>query len=470
MIVARQAIPVLVNREAQYFKSTNMVVEVCKRNGIGELIEKQRMDYTPEQFQVLRKINDFVLWFEKNECGNFRTREETVALLETLTEAIQNGEKLQFIALFCPSYKKEKGAVGFNTEIGNTTKRGIANLSRIKNKANEFGFECEAFAIFSDLALENSHKLTKTDYNDLELNFKDFCRIGENIDSSISFVKLSEIGESMEKIGYNGFKNAKSPLSEKEILHINKRSEQFYKEKLGWKKSDILKRTKELSCSCSAMGRIFSMEFENPIMVMTENIYERGIFYSAELNRKMPTFYPKKYTNAKIAIIGGPLSGKSTLARKLAESLGISYISTGELIREHTEKNDIHIDHFDGKPTFNDDTLIKLITKAIKESGSKGFVLEGFPKYENEFELFKKEWAEIDYLIVLGDNHELSLERSQYRKRSDDEKEIVRHRLEEYAKLKPRIVEFMKPIAKKTIYVNPDYDIEKINSEILEDA
>lgn len=290
-------------KSSNRIKLVNLIVEVLKRNKIGTTEQKQRIDYTSDELETLKKIASFALFIESNECPNFRTADETEKLIESLLVSIKKNKPLLLFALFCPSYKKSKEVVGFNREIGETTKKGINNLEVLSKKATSLGINNEVYAIYSDLVLENFEKLNKSDFQDLEENFLSFTEYGRTINPLINFVKISQIGKCSELIGLNGTKIPQTKLSNKKLQTIANRSKPFYKEILGWKDSDILERTKVLANSCSIMGQEIRKINPQAIMIMTENIYERGIFYYSEnLENPLPIFYPHK-TETKIDLI-----------------------------------------------------------------------------------------------------------------------------------------------------------------------
>jgi hypothetical protein len=294
MIIQKQKISKFLNQEDK-FKLINLVVEICKRNNVGLPKEKQRIKYSLDQIKIIKKISKFLVWFEKNECKNFRTKKETIKLIEILIDSLKKNITILFYALFCPSYKKGKQIHGFETKIGETSKRGIINLYKIFKKAKSLGFNCKAKAIFSDLALENFNKLNEDDFLDLETNYKKlikYCK--ETKLNDIQFFKLSDIGNAKKKITRKGIISGKNFISKKQIYRIFKRSLPFYEKILGWNKKNIIKRTEELSKSCLVMKK--EIEKENPlsIMVMIENNYERGIFYNPPNIKSTPIFYPKK--------------------------------------------------------------------------------------------------------------------------------------------------------------------------------
>jgi len=143
-------------------KMINLTIEILKRNGVGKILDKQRIDYTKKDIDLLKIIVNFIFWIKENECPNFRTREETERLIfEIYLSKILN-KKIIFFALFCPSYKKGVDLCGFNREIGETTKRGIENLDRLSLKADSLGIKNRCLAVYSDLVLENCDKMTSS--------------------------------------------------------------------------------------------------------------------------------------------------------------------------------------------------------------------------------------------------------------------------------------------------------------------
>ena len=276
-------------------KIVHLAIRILKQSNVGKKVENQKMEYSEEEFTLLRKITSFLVWLDERECKHFRTIKETTEMIESLLTSLKENKEILFFALFCPSYKKGKTAKGFNEEIGNTTLRGIENLSAIYSQAKLLQIPCKAMAIYGDLVLENSNKLNKKDFDDLQTNFANFRKFGENVNSEIEFTKLSDLEICKKRIGLDGITEGEIPLTIREIKRIEKRSYPFYKEILGWDEDKIKKRTGDLARSCSFIAK--EIRKLNPllIMVMTENIYERAKFYQGgEENKTLPIFYPQK--------------------------------------------------------------------------------------------------------------------------------------------------------------------------------
>jgi adenylate kinase len=87
--------------------------------------------------------------------------------------------------------------------------------------------------------------------------------------------------------------------------------------------------------------------------------------------------------DAKIVLLGAPGSGKGTQAKRLCQELGLTLISTGDLLREAVRNNTplgVKAKGFmDAGKLVPDELVIGLIREKLK--GLKGgFLLDGFPR------------------------------------------------------------------------------------------
>ncbi len=85
----------------------------------------------------------------------------------------------------------------------------------------------------------------------------------------------------------------------------------------------------------------------------------------------------------RIVLLGPPASGKGTQGRRLAMSLGLGYLSTGALLREHVEngtplgkKAEPILDRGEYLP---DDLMCPILADWLAQQ-SDGWVLDGFPR------------------------------------------------------------------------------------------
>ena len=94
--------------------------------------------------------------------------------------------------------------------------------------------------------------------------------------------------------------------------------------------------------------------------------------------------------NLVIFVLGGPGSGKGTQCAKLKEKHHFVHISTGELLREEQEKNGPEAEYIkatlaEGK-LVKSDILVKLVQNKINQHKNTKFLLDGFPRSQENIE------------------------------------------------------------------------------------
>lgn len=105
----------------------------------------------------------------------------------------------------------------------------------------------------------------------------------------------------------------------------------------------------------------------------------------------------------RIVLLGPPASGKGTQGRRLAESLGLGYLSTGALLREQVEN---------GTPLgkqaepilargeyLPDDLMNPILADWLERKNGNGWVLDGFPRSLPQA-LFLEGWLGNHQMIV----------------------------------------------------------------------
>lgn len=85
-----------------------------------------------------------------------------------------------------------------------------------------------------------------------------------------------------------------------------------------------------------------------------------------------------------LILLGPPGAGKGTQAARLVEDFGLPYIGTGDLLREHKEKQtelgQRAQEFMDAGDLVPDELVISMIIDKIEEEGADGFLLDGFPR------------------------------------------------------------------------------------------
>jgi adenylate kinase len=156
-----------------------------------------------------------------------------------------------------------------------------------------------------------------------------------------------------------------------------------------------------------------------------------------------------------IIMFGPPGAGKGTQSEKLLQEYNLTYISTGELLRKEikqgTEIGRKVKDQIEGGGLADDETIVKLINKAIKDhEGSEGFLFDGFPRtYVQAYildGLFTRLQHKITRIFILELSDEEAkkrlLQRAKEQDRKDDNELVITRRLQEYHQKTLPLLEF----------------------------
>jgi adenylate kinase len=157
----------------------------------------------------------------------------------------------------------------------------------------------------------------------------------------------------------------------------------------------------------------------------------------------------------RLLLIGAPGSGKGTQAVRLAERLGLTHISSGDLLRQHvTDETTLgkEVKEYVTRGDLVPDVLVlDMLRKPIVAANKTGgYVLDGFPRTveqaEIAYETAKELGVAVQVAIFLDVERAELIRRLLARKRgSDDTQEVIEHRLEVYEeKTRPMIAYYEK--------------------------
>ena len=133
----------------------------------------------------------------------------------------------------------------------------------------------------------------------------------------------------------------------------------------------------------------------------------------------------------RLLIVGPPGAGKGTQAVKIAEALKIPAISTGDIfrknIKEETELGKEAKSYIDSGNLVPDSVTNNMVRARLEEGDVvNGFLLDGYPRNTSQVHRV---------LLLVADNDELVerlLNRAAEQGRTDDNEEVIRHRLKVY--------------------------------------
>jgi adenylate kinase len=181
-----------------------------------------------------------------------------------------------------------------------------------------------------------------------------------------------------------------------------------------------------------------------------------------------------------VVIFGPPGTGKGTISQYLKDRRGFRHISSGDLIRAEIKEGtalgkEIEKAVSEGR-LVSDETVLKLVKKAVNSSSEKDVILDGFPRTIEQTEMLERVLAEsgrkVDIVIELETTDELIVKRLSARKtcprcnriygieirpkndnlcdecgvalvqREDDKEDVVRERLTTYRELTAPLVDY----------------------------
>ena len=144
----------------------------------------------------------------------------------------------------------------------------------------------------------------------------------------------------------------------------------------------------------------------------------------------------------RLLLIGAPGAGKGTQAELLAERLGITHISSGDLLRQHVRDETAlgqtirsYVDHGDLVP---DGVVMDMLRKpVVAASETGGYVLDGFPRTVDQakaaFAVAEPLGAAVQAAVHLDVPSAELVRRLLSRGRgSDDTQAVIEHRLQVY--------------------------------------
>lgn len=176
-----------------------------------------------------------------------------------------------------------------------------------------------------------------------------------------------------------------------------------------------------------------------------------------------------------IFVLGGPGSGKGTQCGMLKEKHGFLHVSTGDLLREEVKSKGPDgelIDKVQKEGGLVDSKiLVNLCLKEIKKSPGKVILLDGFPRSQENCNVWKEiigDKANSPFLLYFNCSQETMKKRLLGRNqgRADDNEEAIMKRFKTFeSQTVPILAEFEKQ--KKVEKVEVEKDKEAIFADIV---
>lgn len=147
----------------------------------------------------------------------------------------------------------------------------------------------------------------------------------------------------------------------------------------------------------------------------------------------------------RLVLLGLPGVGKGTQAKRLAEWLKVSAISTGDIFRANiagnTELGRLARSYTDVGKLVPDEVTNEMVRDRLAQPDTAdGFLLDGYPRNLAQVdaldEMLRAAGTELDVVVELtADADEVAarlLNRARIEGRADDTEDVIRHRLEVY--------------------------------------
>ncbi|TWT88103.1 adenylate kinase [Pseudobythopirellula maris] len=153
----------------------------------------------------------------------------------------------------------------------------------------------------------------------------------------------------------------------------------------------------------------------------------------------------------RIVFIGPPGAGKGTQSLRVAKDLGVTHLSTGEVLRESRERGAVigkrAAVYLDAGKLVPDEIVIELVAYRLAESDCKsGYLFDGFPRTLAQAKsldaLLAQQDAPLHAAIEFVIPEEELLERLSKRGREDDTKERIRERLRQHSEITVPMTEY----------------------------
>lgn len=175
----------------------------------------------------------------------------------------------------------------------------------------------------------------------------------------------------------------------------------------------------------------------------------------------------------RLVLLGPPGAGKGTQAAILSEKLGVPHISTGDLFRANIgEGTPLGLEaksYMDAGNLVPDDVTVRMVESRLAEDDAKaGFLLDGFPRtvpQADELErILKGLGLKLDGVVQFDVSEDVVVERMLARGRADDTEDVIRNRMQVYARETAPLLDHYSDMI---IKIKAEGSVEEINAATM---
>lgn len=178
----------------------------------------------------------------------------------------------------------------------------------------------------------------------------------------------------------------------------------------------------------------------------------------------------------RLLMIGAPGAGKGTQAVRVAEHFGVTHISSGDILRDHVERETNigrtvkeYIERGDLVP---DGVVLDMLRKpVVAASEAGGYVLDGFPRTvaqaEAAYDTARDLGVSVQVACYLDVARDTLISRMLARARGvEDSQEVIERRLDVYEEQTVPLIEYYRD-RERLVTVNGDAPVEQVNWSLL---
>lgn len=181
----------------------------------------------------------------------------------------------------------------------------------------------------------------------------------------------------------------------------------------------------------------------------------------------------------KLVILGGPGAGKGTQAQPLCQHLGISEISTSNILRKAiasgTELGRQAKTYLEKGELVPDPILIEFMrSRLVQPDTTKGWLLEGYPRTAFQAEeldfLLDDLGQQLNWAIYLKVSDTVMMSRclqNDIASRSDDQPEIIQRRIKLFTERTMPMLEYYE-YRQRLLTINADQSPQQVQQAILQ--